>query len=831
MIKKTVTLSVVLAATLYAQPNIGDAMQQQKEFQAPQREVPQIPKLPIEEEVLEPTKQTPKPVQEQQVKEPKAQTIEKEEVLEQNNIRQDIEPKSKQDHVIKGFEFFGNESISDKELHGVTDFLIDRELNAKVITAALKEVQMIYRAQGFDKAKAYAFTDSVVDGVVGIAIRAREHEMLSNDANRIHSDTKLQNIIKPVEGIFVRKFDFEGNEAIRDSELRRVVSINEGRTLDTKALLALADEITEYYASRGFMRARAFIYKDDISEDGVVKFTIRASKHEEILQDPNLLSLDNPLPKRVAQPKVPPQKTPTEVVKESMPKEEVSEKEDFVEPKAKEMTLQVESFIFEGNTVYSDEDLATIVSPYKDQPLSFSDLEAVASTVTRHYRRGGYFVARAFVPAQTIEDDIVTIQIVEGNYGEFHLQNSSLVSDATVQAMLDDVKDRDIVSTDTLERAMLIINDTPGSVVTQADVGPGSEVGTSDFMIATQATNRFDGYIVGDNYGSRYTGKERVSLGVNVNSPFGIGDKIAITSMLSNKEGLKNIGVDYSFLAMPNGLRANVYASHTEYELGKEYKELDAIGKSNSFGVGVDYPLIRSRLENLNLYANLETRSMKDEIKAIDTTTKKSMDVAKAGMRYSKNALLWGVNTQSTVDFSYTTGRVDIKSADAKAIDKAGANTQGSFHKLNLTLQEALDFQNNFSLLGSLRLQYALDNKNLDGSEDMSIGGAYGVRVYPSGEESAENGYLLSVEGKYTLPTLYGIDHSTSLFYDVGRVGVSEKIGDESSRTLQSIGVGYSANYQSIFANMQLAQRVGSAKVESEPEYNSKFLMQIGYIW
>ncbi|MGM0533837.1 MAG: POTRA domain-containing protein [Campylobacterota bacterium] len=830
MIKKTVTLSVVLAATLYAQPNIGDAMQQQKEFQAPQREVPQIPKLPIEEEVLEPTKQTPKPVQEQQVKEPKAQTIEKEEVLEQNNIRQDIEPKSKQDHLIKGFEFFGNESISDKELHGVTDFLIDRELNAKVITAALKEVQMIYRAQGFDKAKTYAFTDSVVDGVVGIAIRAREHEMLSNDANRIHSDTKLQNIIKPVEGIFVRKFDFEGNEAIRDSELRRVVSINEGRTLDTKALLALADEITEYYASKGFAKARAFIYTDDLSDEGVVKFTIRASKHEQILQDPNLLSLQNPLAQRVTTPHPLPQKT----IKDTPPrakKEQTSAQETLSKPKAKEATLQVASFLFEGNTVYEDAALEKIVAPYIDQSLELEDLETVASSITRHYRRGGYFVARAFVPAQTIEDDIVTIQIVEGNYGEFHLQNSSLVSDATVQAMLDDVKDRDIVSTDTLERAMLIINDTPGSVVTQADVGPGSEVGTSDFMIATQATNRFDGYIVGDNYGSRYTGKERVSLGVNVNSPFGIGDKIAITSMLSNKEGLKNIGVDYSFLAMPNGLRANVYASHTEYELGKEYKELDAIGKSNSFGVGVEYPLIRSRLENLNLYANLETRSMKDEMKTIDTTTKKSMDVAKMGVRYSKNAPLWGVNTQSTVDFTYTTGRLDIKSADAKAIDKAGANTQGSFHKLNLTLQEALDFQNNFSLLGSLRLQYALDNKNLDGSEDMSIGGAHGVRAYPSGEESAENGYLLSVEGKYALPPLYGIDHSTSLFYDVGRVGVSEKVDDESSRTLQSIGVGYSANYQSIFANMQLAQRVGSAKVESEPEYNSKFLMQIGYIW
>ena len=87
---------------------------------------------------------------------------------------------------------------------------------------------------------------------------------------------------------------------------------------------------------------------------------------------------------------------------------------------------------------------------------------------------------------------------------------------------------------------MLIINDTPGVVVTGADVMPGSDVGTSDFAITTQATKRVDGYVVVDNYGSRYTGENRVQALANINSPFNIGDKITVSGLVSNGADLKN---------------------------------------------------------------------------------------------------------------------------------------------------------------------------------------------------------------------------------------------------------------------------------------------------
>ena len=65
-----------------------------------------------------------------------------------------------------------------------------------------------------------------------------------------------------------------------------------------------------------------------------------------------------------------------------------------------------------------------------------------------------------------------------------------------------------IAGLDTLERAMLIINDTPGSQVVRADVMPGTAVGTSDFAVGTAADPEHEGFVLLDNHGTKATGKK-----------------------------------------------------------------------------------------------------------------------------------------------------------------------------------------------------------------------------------------------------------------------------------------------------------------------------------
>lgn len=493
-------------------------------------------------------------------------------------------------------------------------------------------------------------------------------------------------------------------------------------------------------------------------------------------------------------------------------------------------SIFVKKFKINGAIHIKEDTLQELISTYKNQELTFSQLEEITSIITKYYRQKGYFVTRAYLPIQDIykNDGTILINIIEGNYGKFKLNNNSLVKDSIVHGMLDDAKRDNIVSTSTLERSMLIINDTPGVQVTKANVKPGEKVGTSDFEMDTQATKKFEGYAVIDNAGSKYTGKNRLMLGVDVNSPFKIGDKISAFGLISNGANLKNGSLSYSFPLMSNGLRGDVSYTQTNYSLTKNYSNLDALGYSKAFEMGLTYPIKRTRLENLYASLTLSSKDLKDEIRSINDTTKKDIKSARFGLSYDKDYLSFGKNSQSQIDFGLTYGRLSFDDATKKANDLAGANTNGNYSKINLDLSHEIVMTQKISLETSLQMQYALKNKNLDGSEDLSIGGYSGVKLYPSGELNAENGYVFNIEAKYNLPNFKSLTNTVGIFYDRGRAFMANNTTGFEAKSLQDVGIGYYTTYKDFFGKVQVAWNANSKKVTSEPNRNSRILFQLG---
>ncbi|PPK57795.1 hemolysin activation/secretion protein [Malaciobacter marinus] len=494
--------------------------------------------------------------------------------------------------------------------------------------------------------------------------------------------------------------------------------------------------------------------------------------------------------------------------------------------------IAVKKFLISGATHLSNDELKDIVTSYENQKLSFKDMQKVATLITKAYRQKGYFVARAYIPMQNIltQNGSLKINVIEGNYGEFVLENKSLVKDEVVQSNLDAIKDENIVSTNTLERAMLIINDTPGVVVNKAEVRPGKKVGTSDFIIGTSATNKYSGYILGDNYGSQYTGKHRIMAGVDVNSPFDIGDKLTFSGLTSDEIGLINGRIAYDFPMNAKGLRGEVAISKTTYELGSSYKNLDALGSSDSISFKTVYPYVKSRLKNINVYAEISLNKMKDEIQASNIYTKKSSKVLTVGIDYSEDKIMFNKNSQSRANFYLTVGNLKFNDKEDRQADENGANTNGTFTKLNLELGQDFELTPKIRWENSFQAQYALGDKNLDGSQDLSLGGIYGVKYYPDGEESAENGFIFNTELFYTLPNYKELNSSISLFYDVGRAFMSQNITNEEPRTLQSFGLGYYGSYKDMFINAHLAQNI-KHDVTSQKDYSSRFMIQAGWVF
>ena len=492
-------------------------------------------------------------------------------------------------------------------------------------------------------------------------------------------------------------------------------------------------------------------------------------------------------------------------------------------------TVTVREFRLVGNREISTATLQAQLADDLGKPLNFAQLEELTTRLTRFYRSQGYFVARVYLPEQEITDGIVTLQAVEGNYGQFILDNKSLVRDDIVQGMLDDVKKYDIVSLDTLERAMLIINDTPGAQVVRADVMPGEAVGTSDFAVGTVATPAHQGYVLVDNHGTRATGRDRVSANWDWNSPTGRGDRLSVSGLASFKGDLLNGRLGYSTVLSPSGWRGEVALARTEYSLGDVFAPLDAVGSANSFELGVTYPIRRIRAQTIQFGLNYAHKYLKDEIRSTNTVVPKQSDSLTASISLRDERFLFGIDGVTQGSVALTAGQLNIRDAAARAADQApgGANTHGYFSRLSLNLSRVSLINSDWSVATSFRMQRAL-GRNLDGSERMGIAGPGGVMAYPSGELSGGDAELLRIELSRNLAPVGAWQHQASVMVNWGQARETDL---NPRRDLSDLALGYVGKHSNgMLVKAYLAHRL-SAAAQSESASRNRLVIQAGWVF
>lgn len=485
------------------------------------------------------------------------------------------------------------------------------------------------------------------------------------------------------------------------------------------------------------------------------------------------------------------------------------------------VTTLIKDFKLSSNSVFSSAELNKLVEPYKNQQLGMNKLKEIASIVTKYYRDNGYFVARAYLPQQSVKDGIIEIAIIEGTYGGFDIKNSSLVNNNTVQNFMDELKNGQTVSTESLERQMLLINDLSGVIVTNAEVYPGAEVGTSNFAITTEPTNKFGGYAIADNYGSRYTGEYRLNAGVNVNSISNVGDTLSVTGLVSNTANLKNGGVSYERPIGYSGLMGNVNLSKTDYTLDK-IPNYEGKGKSDNMGVGVSYPLVKTRSYSQIVSLDYLHKNMDDTTGTIGNTetSEKSVDSITAKFTEKRNTDILNHSGKLTTSVAITTGIANMNN-DVAITNDQKINTDGNFSKLNLNVTHSQQLNPEFTLKTTLNAQKSL-GKNLDSSEDISVGGSNGVKAYEDSELSGDQGYVVGLNLSYALPKIDQITHYASIFTDRATIWKNDTKfnSEDNQRILNEIGLGYDLNYKNLDFKTTFAHGFGS---ESTPVSESEF--------
>ena len=446
--------------------------------------------------------------------------------------------------------------------------------------------------------------------------------------------------------------------------------------------------------------------------------------------------------------------------------------------------FRIDRIEISGNTLFGNETLHALVADLEGGEHTLGQLNDAVNKISDFYHARGYPLARAYVPAQTLQNGVVKIVVIEARYGEIHLDNSSLVQDSVLEATLHALHAGDTVEQTRLDRTLLLLSDIPG-LNSSATLEPGQSVGTSDLVVQATATPEWNGNALLDNYGNAYTGRARLSGTLNWIDPLQHGD-VASANLLSAGRDMDSASLTYETLVSGQGTRVGAMTSFLHYRLGLSLDKLEGHGTAGTGSLWLKYPWNRSMDVNVTTQLQLDYKNLKDEIDSTGIKTDRHSDAISLSLNGDVNSnVLAGAQTLWSV--SWKGGEVNFDNAAAQALDQTSANVEGGFFKLNANYSRLQNFTQDTALYLAMSVQ--LTNGNLDSSEKMPVGGTYSVRAYDMGVLSGDSGLLRTVELRQMLGNWLGGPWQAIAFVDSQHIRINQNPWSTSSGSANSAGL------------------------------------------
>ena len=465
----------------------------------------------------------------------------------------------------------------------------------------------------------------------------------------------------------------------------------------------------------------------------------------------------------------------------------------------------VKQIAISGNSLLPTAELHALVEPSEGKLLNFSDLETLAARITKSYQDHGYLLSRAYIPAQTVSDGSVRIEVVEARYGALQLFDSSKASQSLLQSYLAPLKPGQPVVEDSLERSLLLLSDVPGTVVTST-LAPGAAPGTSDLQVTAAPGAPYSGSVALDDGGNRYTGRARVSGTASVNNPLHEGDVLSVTGLSAGS------GMDYGQLGyqtlVSNGAGTTLGAdvSGLSYHLEHGLTDLHANGTAAVETVTLMQPFIRSTAGNLFAQFGIDNKQLRDDIDSSDVHTNRHTDafaMTLAGDHRDASGIF-------NMNAGLTVGRLEFDNAAAELADADSARIRGGYGKFALSLARLQALDEADSLYLAFNGQLA--NRNLDSSEQFFLGGPNSVRAYDVGSVGGAMGGLVAIELRHSLRLPAPGTWQAIAFADSGLVRIYKNQFTAGENRANLSGVGAGMNWEGAggwTASVELAAPIG----------------------
>lgn len=491
----------------------------------------------------------------------------------------------------------------------------------------------------------------------------------------------------------------------------------------------------------------------------------------------------------------------------------------------------------------SGSDLQQLVAVMRRQKaergVSYADLEEITSELTAYYRTQGLFLAQVQIPAQEVEAGVITLTVQEGVLGKVAVEdNKGYGFKLLTQPFKNDIGQ--LVSHDEVEEGLYLLNDLPGLNVT-GYFSAGDAPGETALNLKVREEDRWSATVRADNHGSTFTGDQRLYTLFDALNPLGIGDALTIGYLKSNS--YEDFDNDFGSDLGQFKYSLPVFGPRTRFEISADYNQfvlldrddednpvngLEIEGVNETYAASLDHKFYRSRAFNLS-----GALSFTDKQTQIDS----NVNSAVSGDHVRGGEL--GFYVDGLGETVQMLNMANMKLQYGEHQNEVDAARGDDFYKFALDTNSLffvpLPFTDSSSRM-VLKSRWQYSDSALPAFEQLSMGGANGVRGYTVRDISADQAALLNLEWYFPLPNaLNPTIWADNRLNDVLQLGLiadaaygtinnyDEEVADQWAR-LASAGLMIKLNWEEFFAaQISVSHPLMSESSETLDPINGEF--------
>jgi hemolysin activation/secretion protein len=452
-------------------------------------------------------------------------------------------------------------------------------------------------------------------------------------------------------------------------------------------------------------------------------------------------------------------------------------------------SITVSRFEFEGNTAFNNQELAKIIAPFINRPITFTELLQAEAAVTKKYAEAGYINSGAVIAAgQTLSPAgaVVKIQVIEGGIEEILISGTKRLRPNYVRSRLKLATARPLNQNRLLEALQLLQLD-PLIQTISADLSAGSRPDAGILTVKVQEAKSFKTEFFADNNRAPSVGSFRRGIRVNQGNLLGFGDGLALEYANTSGSNALNLSYRIPVNAKNGAVTVSGGVSFTNV-IEKPFDSLDISGNSYSVDVSFRQPIIQTPKEEFALGITASQQRSGNKLfgtnfqlsPGADINGKTRISALRLFQDWTRRGSedVFSVRSQFNAGFGVLDATINDRPPDGRFFD-----WQGQAQYVRLLARDTLFvFHSNLQFSPSALVPV----------EQFALGGQQSVRGYRQDALLTDNGVSASVEVRFPILRVKSIKGLLQIvpFIDFGLGWNSGGNPDPSPNTLVGAGVG-----------------------------------------